>query len=218
MKRAKNKSNIDILRDYVSGTRPFIQVGYTGEKNKYRKDGDKWKDKEGIEWERKNGQNIRLTKSQADLIREIISKDRKCKCGQDIRWGSKLDNYFFARTGLCENCLIDYETGLRVLGIYDKYERYKLISYELGRMNEGVEKIKDVIKFFTESDGNVEMICNSEGFVERWTNTNKDQILEDAKKDLEKLKENIVKMEKYKEESKQLYVDSVKPYNIEAYV
>ena len=68
MKRAKNKSNIDILRDYVAGERPFIQVGYTGEKNKYRKDGDKWKDKNGIEWERKNGQNVRLTKSQADLL------------------------------------------------------------------------------------------------------------------------------------------------------
>ena len=218
MKKAKNKSNIDIVRSYLNNERPFIQVGYDGEKNKYRKNGERWKDKNGIEWERKNGQNVRLTKSQADIIREVVNQGQKCKCGQHIKWGSKLDKYFFSRTGLCENCLITYETNLRIVGIYDKYERYKMISYELGRLKEGAEKIKDVIKFFTENDGNIEMICNSDGFVERQKNTNKDQILDDAKKDLSNVNENIIKLEKYKEEAKQLYIDSVKSYNIEAYV
>ena len=218
MKRAKNKSNIDILRDYVAGERPFIQVGYAGEKVKYRKNGEKWKDKDGIEWERQDGQNKRITKTQGDIIREAIIGGQKCKCNQDIRWGSKLDKYFFSRTGLCEGCLINYETNLRILGIYDKYERYKLISYELGRMEEGKAKIEDVIKFFSNSSGDVEMICNSEGFVERWKTTNKDDIVAEAKSDLQRLNENIEKMKTYRDEAKQLYVDGVKPYNLEVYV
>jgi hypothetical protein len=218
MKKASGKSNIQILRDYVDGVRPFTQVGFVGNKNKYRKDGEKWKDSNGVEWERRDGQNVRLTKTQSDLIRELISKDRRCKCGQDVRWGSKLDNYFFNRTGLCETCLITYETNLRILGVYDVYEKYKLISYEMGRLKEAQEKIKDVIKFFEESGGDVEMICNSEGFVERWKNTNSDMIKEDATKDLKFVEEKIDKLSEILEEAKQLYIDSAKKYNIEIYV
>lgn len=217
MKKASGKSNIQILRDYVDGVRPFIQVGFVGDKNKYRKEGEKWKDNDGIEWERRKGENIRLTKTQSDLIRELIKEGQKCKCGQDIRWGSKLDKYFFFRTGLCENCLITYETDLRILGIYDVYERYKLISYEMGRLIEAKEKIKEVIKFFNEDSGNVEMICNSDGFVERWKNTNSDKIKEDASRDLTVVNERIEKLSKILEEAKQSYVSSAKPYNIEIY-
>lgn len=218
MKKATGKSNIQILRDYVDGVRPFTQVGFVGNKHKYRKEGEKWTDSNGIEWEKKDGQAVRISKTQGDLIREIIKQGQTCKCGQDIRWGSKLDRYFFSRTGLCENCLITYETNLRILGIYEVYERYKLISYELGRLMEAREKIQDVIKFFEENSGDVEMICNSEGFIERWKNTNISQIKEDATKDLQVANDRIEKMIKIKEEAKQLYIDSVKPYNIESYV
>jgi hypothetical protein len=217
MKSKTGKSNIDIIRDYLNNERPFTQVGYVGDKHKYRKDGEKWKDKNGIEWMRRGGKNFKLTKTQADLIRELISQDQKCKCGQDIRWGSKLDRYFFFRTGLCENCLITYETNLRILGIYEIYERYKLISYELGRLIEARDKIEEIIKFFEESSGDVEMICNSEGFVERWKNTNTEKVKEDAIKDLAIANERIEKISKIKEEARQLYVESVKPYDIEAY-
>ncbi len=218
MKKSNGKSNIDILRDYVDGVRPFIQVGYTGEKQKHRKVGETWKDKDGIEWKKESNRTVRLTKTQGDIIRDAIKDGQKCKCGQDIRWGSKLDKYFFSRTGLCETCLINYETNLRILGIYDKYERYKLISYELGRMEEGKAKIEDVIKFFSNSSGDVEMICNSEGFIERWKTTNKDDIVKEAESDLLRLRENIKKMYDYKTEAKQSYVDSVKQYNLEIYV
>lgn len=218
MKNKTGKSNIDILKDYVAGTRPFIQVGFVGDKHKFRKDGEKWTDKDGIEWQRKNGQNIRLTKSQADLIRELIHKNQKCECGQDIRWGTKLDQYFFFRTGLCENCLITYETDLRILGIYEIYEKYKLISYELGRVTDVKEKLKEVIKFFEEDNGDVEMICNSEGFIERWKNTNTEKIKEDAVRDLELINKKIEELSKLQEENKRLYIESVKPFNLKAYV
>lgn len=218
MKKCSNKSNIDIVRSYLNNERPFTQVGFTGNKHKYRKEGETWKDKNGIEWKRCNGLNVKLTKTQGDLIRELIKEGQKCKCGQDIRWGSKLDKYFFARTGMCETCLITYETNLRILGIYEIYERYKLVSYELGRMIEAKEKIKEVIKFFSENNSDVEMICNSEGFIERWKNTNTDKIKEDATRDLALATEKIETLSKIQEEAKKLYIDSVKSYNIEAYV
>lgn len=218
MKNKTGKSNIEIVRSYLNDERPFIQVGYVGNKNKHRKDGEIWKDADGVEWQRKDKQTIRLTKTQGDIIRDAIGNNQKCNCGQDIKWGSKLDKYFFFRTGLCENCLITYETNLRIVGVYDKYERYKMISYELGRMVEGKAKIEDVIKFFADSNGDAEMICNSEGFIERWKTTNKEEIVDGAKKDLQILSANIEKMKIYKEDAKQQYIESVKPYNLEVYV
>ena len=107
MKFKTGMSNINIVQSYLDGTRPFTQIGYTGDINKYRKENERWTDNEGIEWERKDGKNVRVTKSQGDIIREMINQ--KCKCGQEIKFGSRLDGIFFSKTGLCENCLINYE-------------------------------------------------------------------------------------------------------------
>lgn len=218
MRTKTGKSNIEIVRSYLNNERPFTQVGFVGDKHKYRKNGERWKDNNNIEWEKKDNSKVKVTKTQGDLIREIISEGQKCKCGQDIRWGNKLDKYFFYRTGLCENCLITYETDLRILGVYDVYERYKLISYALGRLEDDREKIKEILTFFKENSGDVEMICNSEGFIERWKNTNTDKIKEDAEKDLTIITERIEKLTVLKEEAKEVYINSIKPYNIESYV
>ena len=216
MKRASGKSNIDIVKDYLAGERPFVQVGYTGDKNKHRNEGEKWKDNDGVEWERKNGKNVRLTKTQGDLIREMLND--KCKCGQVIRWGSKQDAYFFGRTGMCANCLIDYETKLRVLGIYPDYETYKVLSYEVGALKDAREQIQGAIKFFAEENGDVTMLCNSEGFMERWKNTNQEKILADAKTELEWVEKRLETIIKQKDEAKARYEEATKKYKLEYYV
>ena len=210
------KSNIDILKDYVAGVRPYIQVGYKGNVDQYRKEGEHWVDAKGIEWEKKDGRNVRITKTQGDLIREMITQ--KCNCGQVIKWGSKLDEKFYNRTGMCSNCLIDYETKLHIVGIYPDYEQYKMISYMLGSLKDVKEKLKEVIKFFTENDGTIEMICNSEGFIERWKNTNKDEILQSAKKDLKIARQRITELTKARDEAKKKYVEGAIKFKLETYV
>jgi hypothetical protein len=215
MKKASGKSNIDILKDYVAGERPFVQVGYTGEKGKYRVNGEKWKDGDGIEWERRDGKNIRLTKTQAELIREMLND--KCKCGQVIRWGTKQDLYFYGRTGMCANCLIDYETKLRIVGIYPDYEKYKLLSYEIGALKDVRQQIEGAIKFFSESTGDVTMLCNSDGFTERWKNTNQDKILADAKVELELVVKRLTDITKEKDDAKKRYKAGTKKYKLEHY-
>jgi len=216
MKKYNGKSNIDILKDYVAGVRPFIQVGFVGDAKKHRSNGEKWTDTKGIEWERKDGKNVRLTKTQGEFIRELIAQ--KCKCGQDIKWGTNSDRKLFNRTGLCTNCLIDYETKLRILGIYPHYELYKLSSYELGILNDIKTKLLDVIKFFTNDSGDVEVICNSEGFIERWRTTNKDEILDSARKDLKMAEDKISEISKIKNTEKKKYLSLAKKNKLESYV
>lgn len=177
------KSNIDIVKDYLAGDRPFVQIGYVGDTNKYRTDGEVWKDGSGIEWQRKNGRNVRLSKSQADIIREAIGR-QKCKCGLEIRWGNKFDKIFFAKTGMCQDCLIDYEHKLHLAGIFGIYERWKIVGNQMGLLRDIKAKLLETVDYFSKTDGSIEILCNSEGFLEKFHGTNKEKILSDAKNDL----------------------------------
>jgi len=213
-KKYKGKSNISIVQDYLSGTRPFVQVGYIPKKIK-RSVGEEWQGSDGITWRQEVGYKKRINE-QADIIHDAIKE--KCKCGQIIKWGSKRDKIFFNRTGLCENCIIDYETKLRIVGIYPYYETYKMVSFEIGYTKDIKEKLTDVIRFFNKNSGDVEMICNSEGFIERWKDTNKNEILEETKKDLKLIHKRIAGLIKIKNEVKKKYKESAKKYNLEVYV
>lgn len=208
------KSNIDIVKDYVAGVRPFVQVGYTGKKYVKRAVGERWVDAKGQEWEQKESGPVTVNRV-ASIVKAAM--DQKCRCGQDIKWGSKLDRIFFSKTGLCENCLIDYETKLRIVGIYPDYERYKVVSNEIGHLNEIRDKLKEFVDYFTNDTGDVTMICNEEGFTERWKNTNKDKILKDAKEDLKKVKRVIAELKKIKKEAKEKYHNGAKKFKLKTY-
>ena len=207
------KSNIQIVKDYLAGERPIAQFGYTGKKYVKRKVGDHWTDPKGVEWVQKESGPERFNRV-AELIRETIG-EQKCKCGASMKWGSKHDRLFFRKTGLCETCLIDYETKLRVLGIYPYYEQYKLASNELGATVDLKTKIQDTIDYFEKGDTDVTMLCNSEGFTERWKTTNAEKIVEDAKRDLEEAQRRIDALEKIRDECKKNYVDAAAKYELE---
>jgi len=216
IKLNKNHSNLDTIKLWMSGQKTDIRVSnHITEKEKYRQDGEEF-ELQGIKYKKENGKIIKLTKSQGDVIRECLK--RICKCGQNIAWGSKKDEYFYNRTGLCENCLINYETNLRIVGAYDVYEKYKLSSYALGDLKDKKEKVKDLIKFFIENPktaGDVTLPCeNGIGNDAVWVNTNRDLILEDAKVDLKKIKKLITQASKMKQESKKLYVEKCKEFKL----
>ena len=208
------KSNIEIVKDYLAGERPFTRFGYTGKKYVKRAVGARWVDANGQEWEQKAGGPVTVNRV-ASIVKAAM--DQKCKCGQQIKWGTRLDRLFFSKTGLCENCLIDYETKLRIVGVYPDYEKYKVVSNELGHLMEAKVRLQEIVNYFTHNKGDVTMLCNEEGFTERWKNTNKDQILKDAKKDLEGVEVEIAKLVSLKKEFKKKYRDGTKKYKLEVY-
>jgi hypothetical protein len=71
------KKNIEIVQDYLKGERPIIQVGYTGDMDKYiiRKVGERWTDAGGKEWEQKDYGPVAVTRV-SDIIREEMAQ--KC--------------------------------------------------------------------------------------------------------------------------------------------
>lgn len=214
MPKVKNKSNIQIVKDYLAGERPFVQVGYTGKKYIKRKVGDIWEEggKTWIQTEHGPQTYSRI----GNIVREALNQ--KCKCGQEIRWGSRLDELFFRKTGMCENCLVEYETKLRILGIWHNYEMTKLTSNELAAMKDMKSKIEETIKYFNENSGDVQMLCNSEGFTERWKMNDVSKILEDANNDLIEVNVRIEKLTEAKDHFKKLHHEDAHKYNLETYV
>lgn len=211
------KSNIDILKDYVAGIRPISIFGYTGQQYVKRNVGDQWTDVKGVTWEQKEIGPVRVNK-MAEAVREARGIDKCKKCQKEIRWGGRVDHILHRKTGICADCLIEYETKLRIVGVYTDYEVMKMSSNELGIMKDVKAKISEVLKFFQTEQGDVTMLCNSEGFTERWKNTNRDKIIKDAKRDLKLVRQRIAFLAKIKAESKKKFLEGAKKYNLETYV
>lgn len=219
MKRCKGKSNLQIVRDYLDGVRPFTQISLNVlEKDKFRNEGETW-EVDGIQYKKENGKTVRITKTQGDIIREAIGNSLACKkCNLQMKWGSSHDEKLIRRTGLCMECLTDYETRLRVLGIYDVYEKYKLASYEMGYLQTLKDKVTETLNYFIETEGNVILPSESEydpNIV--WKNTNRDQIVADAKKDLKHINELLKNGKKLHRQWKTEYRKSVKKYKLDFY-
>jgi hypothetical protein len=204
MKRASGKSNIDIVKGYLDGERPFIQVGYTGDKDKYiiRKVGEKWTDASGKEWEQKEHGPVAVTRV-SDIIRAEMNQKCEC-CGREIRWGTKQDRKMYYRTKKCFDCIVDEETQLRIKGKFKLYETKKLLENELSYLNDIKQKLRES-KDYLESDASKTMTwANSTGMVEEWSNDARDDLKKHVQKDwvtcLKKIKAAEKELKKIEEE------------------
>ena len=203
----KNKTNLQIVSDYLNGHRPWVQIGYTAAVKK-RKIGEQWVDTTGVKWEQRDGYKTRVNE-QAKIIRD--ASKQVCSCGQEIRFSGKLDELFYRKTGKCFDCLIKEETEYRVLGVFHLYERYKLISNYYGFITDMRSKIEDSIQYFEKDEGkSLDILCNSEGFIEKFKGLNTMELLENAKKDLREVDKTIETVTKDMKDAKKLFEQELK--------
>ena len=52
-------------------------------------------------------------------------------------------------------------------------------------------KIEDSIKYFSGEDRTLDVVCNSEGFIEKFTGLNTDELLKNARSDLKAINKKI---------------------------
>lgn len=194
MKRLKNKSNLETIKNYLDGERPFLQVGYTGDVNKYiiRKVGETWTDAQGKTWIEKETGPQTVTPLM-DMIREEIGIDKCTECGLEIRWGKKLDRKMYNKTHKCFDCLVKEETMLRIRGQYPLYEKRKMLENERSWLLDIKVKLEEAKKYTEEHK--VLTYVNSNGLVEEWENTARDDVLKDIKKDFVKCLKEIKRVE-----------------------
>lgn len=193
MKKASGKSNLAIVRDYLDGVRPFIQVGYTADSDfASRKEGEIWEDANGKKWIKKNGTKRAINNVSSSTIE---STKRHCKdCNMDIRWGNRYDEILYNKTGRCQECLAKFETKLRVEGKYDDYEQNKLLRNQLSQAKEFRTKVQESFDFV--SSHQKISFPNGDGTLDEWTIERRENILKDLKADLKKIDKQILKIEK----------------------
>ncbi len=192
MKKASGKSNLAIVRDYLNGERPFIQVGYTADSDfASRKEGEVWVDANGRKWIKKNGSKRAINQVNSSVIEATkqICKD----CSMDIRWGDRYDQLFFNKTGRCHECIVKFETNLRREGKYEEYEQKKLLQNQLSQAREFRTKVQESFDFVSTHEKI--SFPNGDGTLDEWTIERRENILKDLKKDIKKIDKQILKIE-----------------------
>jgi hypothetical protein len=200
MKRASGKSNLGIVKDYLEGNRPFIQVGYDPNlSNNTRKEGEEWEDSQGRKWIWKNGVKRRVPK-KAKIINE-----QRCKgCNMDVRWGNYLDDRVWPKTGMCYDCYTKFQTDLKLMGMFEVYNELQDLRNERGVLEDYKKKFEESKQFCEENKDKPVTFLEEDGSFEKWDgNIDYNKILEDLNKDLDvvykRLDELNVKIKEYEE-------------------
>jgi hypothetical protein len=139
--------------------------GYEGNQDDQikREVGEIWTDKDGKKWEQKEG--FKVSVSQFDDVREYLQKLNTCSnqnC-KTIQY-SHIDKRVLKKTGMCLNCLQEYEMELKSDGTYGFYEDYKMTRNRLAYAREMKQRFEEAYKSIqTEFDMVLE-----DGRLEKW--------------------------------------------------
>jgi len=200
MKKASGKSNLGIVKDYLEGNRPFVQVGYDPNlENGKRKEGEQWEDSQGRKWIWKNGSKRRVPK------RAMIINEQRCKkCNMDVRWGNYLDDRVWPKTGYCYDCFVNFQTELKMMGMFEVYNELQDLKNERSILEDYKKKFEESQKFCQENQGKPVEFLEEDGSFERWEGVQDyTKILEDVTNDLVKINEGLaeinVKIKDYEE-------------------
>ena len=200
IKLKTGKSNLDIVRSYLNGEKAFVQVGYDANlENNKRKEGDEWEDSQGRKWIWKNGNKRRISK------RATIINEQRCKCcNMDVRWGNYLDDRVWPKTGYCYDCFIDFQTNLKLIGMFEVYNELQDLKNERGILEDYKKKFEESKKFCEENKDKDVTFLEEDGSFEKWDgNIDYNKIFEDLTKDIGvidvRLEELNLKIKEYEE-------------------
>lgn len=155
--------------------------GYEGEVEQKREVGEVWTDKDGKEWEQKEG--FKINRSKMDDVREYLSKLNTCsseKC--DTIQYSNADKKLIRKTGLCATCLAKLETELRLDGTYPFYEDYKISRNQLAYVRDLKMRFEEALAGVTKQ---FEFV-NEDGSISNWQwDVDLEKVKEDLQKDID---------------------------------
>ena len=180
-------SNIEIVKSYLAGERPYLTVQGGVDSKEFkatRKVGEIWTDEKGFTYEQKQGYIVKSTR-MGNLIRETMG-DKKCSCcDKDIKWSNnRFDEKFYNLTDQCFDCTVEYETELRIKGLYKDYENKKIILNQKNYLEDVITQLVEAASYL-ETEKNLTFV-NQTGLVEEWPNVVRKQTLKAVKKDLKK--------------------------------
>jgi hypothetical protein len=170
-----------ITKDYSAKTQS--QVGYSKEYIE-RNEGDIWEENSKT-WTIKNG--IKMTVSKLDDIKKILQLPLICpKCSKHMK-NFELNRKMYSIHKMCFNCVIEFETKLKMLGTYKEYER-NIIDKGLDVY---IKELEDFLLELALNDNNESFVTEA-GDIEKWSggNIDKKTIMNDLVEYINSLKEH----------------------------
>jgi len=171
-----------ITKDYSAKTQS--QVGYSKEYIE-RNEGDIWEENSKT-WTIKNG--IKMTVSKLDDIKKILQLPLICpKCSKHLK-NFELNRKMYSIHKMCFECVIEFETKLKMLGTYKEYER-NIIDKGLDVY---IKELEDFLLELALNDNNESFITEA-GDIEKWSggNIDKKTIMNDLVEYINSLKEHV---------------------------
>jgi hypothetical protein len=184
LKREFKSRDVQRMRNIItkkSGDKTGVQVGYTADYVE-RKEGDVWEER-GKKWTIKNG--IKQTVTRFDAIKKKIFTPITCpNCNKPMTKG-QLDKYMFSIHQKCSDCVLEYETKLKIKGEYQEYERNIIkqgVQYHIKEM----ENV--LLELLMNQSG--ESYVTEDGDIEEWKGkSNDNQFIKDIQEYIQKLKD-----------------------------
>jgi hypothetical protein len=208
MKRAKNKSNLSIIQDYVDDVRPFTQISMVGtDELSKRKEGEEWTDATGKKWKKKNGVKTKLNKIKTTAL-DVANQSYVCSiCKCDTRFSTnamkRFDQQVIFKTRKCYDCFIEFETLLKFKGFFNDYEKFRSYTNFKNYLLDFRQKLNETVNWCNSPDSKKIQSLNDTGInsVELQTEydtTDKVEIVKrDAIKDLAEIYSKMQDVDKF---------------------
>ena len=178
VERARNLIKKDFLAKTTSGT------GYEKSHSIHR-EGDMWEEN-GRTWTIKDGLKQNITK--LDSAKKALQVPLKCpKCSGTMNY--HLHKKMYKIHKMCFDCVVEYEVMLRVLGLYEQYEKSMIMG--------GVKAfMKDIEQWVMDGISDTSSYVTEQGDIEDWKYNKSDF----KQKATQNLQEFLLHMKKYTEE------------------
>jgi len=165
-----------------------VQLGYN-KPDERRENGEKWTDKDGKMWEKKDGIIQSIPKFQDVRIPLFCPK-----CNSIMGKRSK-DTDVFYKFGFCLDCLLERDIEMQKNGKWEQYQKTYIKDKKLGFYKDSKLELEEYLKSFEK--GYIEYV-NKDGHMEKWVGADFDKMKEFWSKELKFIDEQLELLEKEK--------------------
>jgi len=154
--------------DYEKNTQiSFTNSENSAENNRKKEIGETWTDSEGKVWEQKEYGKVRVNELSETMseVRDYLSKLNTCKSSDcnTIKL-SRADKKLISKTGFCATCLAKRETIIKIDGLWNEYEHYKMLN---NIISHGLELIEKLNQAYKDAKQEYEFV-HEDGRIEKW--------------------------------------------------
>ena len=149
-------------------TNAQISLSVNPDANIVREVGETWTDSAGINWEQTDWGKIQKSSLSDTMagVRNYLAEMGRCK-GKECKTIklSRADKKLISKTSFCATCLAIKETQIRIDGLWEAYENYKIYSNMIDHGADVIAKLEDAYDSVRQE---YEYVTES-GTTEKWT-------------------------------------------------